>query len=313
MPSKMFYIMLCSTIIGILSGIFFPEQMLSLRWIDTVFIQLVKLIVIPLVFCATVSSIISMGSVKRLKIIWLYTLFYVLVSTSIAVLIGICLSNIFKPGSGMSPDVILLYTTPAQLKTVSLSSYFSSHISILFPADFINDEANFQVLPLALFSIIFGVACINVGKSTRTIRMLFIGLRNVFSKIILWLMYLTPIGLFVLLGSSIAEAYTKKFLMQSVRGVLVFICIFILGLLCQFLWQFAVIRYIAHRNPKKFLIHATTPMLTAFATASSLSALPMTLLVAKEERISKEVADFVLPFTSTINLAGTAMYEAVAT
>lgn len=312
MPNKMSYVMLLSTIIGILSGIFFPEKMLSLRWIDTLFIQLLTFIVTPLVFCVTVSAIISMGSVKRLKIIWLYTIVYVLISTSIAGCIGICLSNIFKPGADMSPDHILLYVTPTQLQTSSLSAYFSSHVSTLFPPGFRNDEANFQIFPLIIISIVFATACVSVGKSARPITLLFIGLRDVFSKIIVWLMYLMPIGLFVLLGSSIAEAYTKNALMQSVRGISVFIGIFAIGLLCQFLWQLAVIRYIVKRDPKKFLRNAVTPLLTAFATSNSLSALPMSLLFAKEENICKEVTDFVLPFASTINLAGTAMYEAIA-
>jgi Na+/H+-dicarboxylate symporter len=313
MPNKIFYIMLLSTIIGTFCGIFFPEQMLAIRWMDILFINLLKWIVIPLIFCAIVSSIISMGIVKRLKSIWFYTLFYVVISTSIAVFIGLILSNLFKPGMGMSSDVIFMNMPNTQFKMAS-SSYFLTYLATLFPPGLINigDEKKFYIMPLVIFSIVFAMACVSVGQSAEPIRTLFIALRNVFNKIIVWVMYLTPIGLFVLLGSSIAEGYTKNTLIHSIKGLGYFIAVVFIGLLCQFLWQLAVVKYIIRRNPKEFLKNATGAMLTAFATSSSLSTLPMTLLVAKEEKISTEVAGFVLPFASTINLAGTAMYEAIA-
>lgn len=315
MPQKMFYIMLLSVICGILCGIYFPEQMLSIRWIDTLFINLLKLIVIPLIFCAIVSAVITMGSVKRLKSIWLYTLLYVLVSAALAVLIGLTLSNFFKPGIGMSVNLLFLNESLEQLKTISISSYFFSHLATMFPPGLINvkDESTFYIMPLVLFSVVFAIACISVGKSAKPIMLLFIALRNVLNKIVIWVMYLTPVGLFVLLGSSIADGYVKNTLLQNFKGVCYFIVILVVGLFCQFLWQYAVIKYITKTNPKKFLKNASSAMLMAFATSSSLSTLPITLMAAKEEKISDEVSDFVLPFASTINLAGTAMYEAIAT
>ncbi len=315
MPNKIFYVMLLSTIFGILCGIFFPEQMLLIRWIDIIFINLLKLIVIPLVFCAIVSAIISMGSVKRLKSIWFYTLLYVLISVSIAVLIGLILSNVIKPGSGMSIGIITSNTDSVPFNTTAISSIVLSYLTNLFPHDFINisEDSNFYILPVVIFSVIFAIACISVGESAKPIKVLFIGLRNVFNKIIIWVMYLTPIGLFTLLGSSIAEGYIKNNLMQNITGYCYFIVVLFVGFFFQFLWQFAVIKYITQRNPKDFLKNARGAMLTAFATSSSVSTLPLILLAAKEEKISDEIADFVLPFTTTINLAGTAMYEAIAT
>lgn len=305
--------MILSTIFGIICGIIFPEQMLALHWVDTLFINLLKLIVIPLIFCSIVSAIISMASIKRLKSIWFYTLLYVLISASIAVSIGLILSNLIRPGSGMSSDIIHL-TSPSVHQTVVVSSYFLSYLGTFFPPELINihDESEFYIMPLIIFSILFAIACISVGKSAKPITSLFIALRNVFNKIIIWIMYLTPIGLFTLLGSSIAEGYTNQTLMQNMTGLCYFIIVVFLGLFCQFLWQFAVIKYITRRNPKEFLKNSTGSLLSAFATSSSLSTLPMTLLAAKEENISEEVSGFVMPFAATINLAGTAIYEAIA-
>jgi len=142
---------------------------------------------------------------------------------------------------------------------------------------------------------------------------LFNGLRDVFVKMIIWLMYLTPIGLFSLLGSAIAEASLQKRLMQSVKGMLLFIVVFMTGLALQCLWQYAIVRYIKGKKSNEFVRQASSPMLTAFVTSSSIATLPVALIAAKQLKLNDEVARFVLPFSTTINLAGTAMYEAVST
>ncbi len=309
MHNKIFYVMLLSTALGIIGGIFFPEQMLNIKWIDALFIGVLKLIVIPLVFSAVVSAVISMGSIKRLKSIWVYTLGYVLISTGFAVSIGLVFVNLFNPGEGVSATLITLHVSPSQLETlISSSSFFKT----LLPSSKINSASTFEIIPIILFSVIFGIACISVGETAKPLVALLIALRNVFSKIILWLMFLTPIGLFALLGSAIAEAYTRNILMESIHGLAIFIILFLFGLLCQFLWQYAVIKYLVKRNPRKFLTSSIKAMLVAFATSSSLATLPTTLIIAKEEQIDQDIADFVLPFTSTINLSATAMYEAVS-
>lgn len=315
MRNKMLYVMVFSTLVGILGGIFFPEHMRYVRWIDTLFINLLKLIVIPLAFFAIVSSIISMGSVKRLKSIWLYSLFYVIFSLSIAVIIGLILTNVMKPGIGMSSDIILLHPSSKILNETPVASISLSYLESLFPPNLINvyDESEFYILPVVLFSVFFAIACISVGKSADPIKGLIVAFRNVFNKLTIWLMYLTPLVMFALLGSSIAEGYSKNILMQNLTGLLYFMFVLVVGLLCQFMWQYAVVKYLIHRNPREFLRNATGAMFTAFITSSSLSTLPMTLLAAKEEKIRGEVADFVLPSATTINLTATAMYEAVAT
>ena len=141
----------------------------------------------------------------------------------------------------------------------------------------------------------------------------FNGLRNVFVKMITWLMYLTPAGLFSLLGSAIAEASLQNRLLESIKGMMLFIIIFLCGLFLQILWQLAVVQFVARKNSRQFIGSASNAMITAFATSSSMATLPVTLVVAKDQNISDEVSRFVLPLATTINLAGTAMYEAVST
>ncbi len=312
MHNKMLYWILLSIALGILGGIFFPEQILSVRWMGTLFINLLKLIALPLIFSSLISAITSIGNTQRLGSIGTYTIIYVLVNVSFAVVIGLILLNTFKPGVGLPPDLILANAGagggPAPTKALDFSSFLLS----LFPPNIIAAAANFEIMPIVFFSIVFSIACISIGETAKPVVQLFNGLRDIFIKMIIWLMYLTPIGLFSLLGSAIAEASLQKKLLTSVGGMLFFILIFLIGLALQWLLQLAVVVFMLRRKPKEFIQHAASPMLTAFVTSSSIATLPVTLISAKQQHISDEVARFVLPFSTTINLAGTAMYEAVS-
>jgi len=167
-------------------------------------------------------------------------------------------------------------------------------------------------MPIVFFSIIFALACIAVGQHARPVIEFFTGLRDVLVKMIIWLMYLTPVGLFSLLGAAIAEASLQHKLLESLKGMLLFIVIFLCGLLLQVLWQLLLIGILMRKNPKAFFQSATNALLTAFATSSSMATLPVTMLVAKKQGVNDDVSRFVLPLATTINLAGTAMYEAVS-
>jgi Na+/H+-dicarboxylate symporter len=306
--NKMFFSILLSIVLGIVFGIYRPNEMIAVSWIGTIFINSLKLIALPLIFCALVSAITSMGGVKRLGSIGVRTLCYVFASVSIAVVIGLVLLNIFQPGAGIPPDLILANATPSDFKPVA----FSSFLLTLFPPNIVAAAAQYEIMPIVLFSIIFAIACLTAGATAIPVIEFFAGMRNVLIKMIIWLMYLTPLGLFSLLGSAIAEASLQHKLLDSLRGLIVFVAIFLFGLFCHCLWQFALIKFIVRKSPTAFLKDSSNAILTAFATSSSMATLPVTLLVAKKQEINDDVARFVLPLATTINLAGTAMYEAVS-
>lgn len=304
----MFFLILLSIALGIAAGIVFPQEMVSLRWMGLVFINLLKLIVLPLIFCALVSAITSIGEMKRLGSIGVLTLGYVMLSVSVAVVIGLTLLNVFKPGVGVSAQLILANATPSDLQPVEFSSFLLS----LFPPNIVAAAAKYEIMPIVFFSIVFAFACVSVGKQARPVIDFFSGLRDVLIKMIVWLMYLTPIGLFSLLGAAIAEASLQHVLLQSLRGMVMFILIFLCGLLLQIMWQLLFVALLMRKKVKEFIRLASHALLTAFATSSSMATLPVTMLVAKQQEVDDDVARFVLPLATTINLAGTAMYEAVS-
>ncbi|OGT56550.1 MAG: hypothetical protein A3F14_03765 [Gammaproteobacteria bacterium RIFCSPHIGHO2_12_FULL_43_28] len=304
----MFPLILLSIALGIILGAAYPEQMIAIGWIGQLFINLLKLIVLPLIFSALVGAITSMGGLKRLSSVGIYTLGYVLLSVSIAVMIGLVLLNVFKPGIGIPPSLILANATPTDLKPMPLSAYLLT----LFPPNIVSAAAKYEIMPIVFFSIVFSIACLSVGKTANPVIDFFVGLRDVLIKMITWLMYLTPIGLFSLLGTAVAQAEIEHLLLKSLGSMLLFITIFLFGLTLQIAWQLALITLVAGKNPIKFMKSASNALITAFATSSSMATLPVTLLVAKEQNINEDVARFVLPLATTINLAGTAMYEAVS-
>lgn len=308
MKNSMFFWILVSIILGITFGIFFPNAMLNISWIGKVFINLLKLIVLPLIFCSLVSAITSLGSGGRLGIIGTYTMAFVFLSLSIAVMIGLVLLNIFHPGVGIPPELILANAHTATQPTM----VFSSFLLTLFPPNIIEAAAKYEIMPIVFFSIVFAIACLSVGPTAKPVIDFFVGMRNVLVKMIIWLMYLTPIGLFSLLGTAVAQAAIESKLLTSLGGLLLFVAIFLFGLFLQFLWQFIFIRFYLKKDPVLFLKDSTNALLTAFATSSSLATLPVTLMVAKKQEISEDVSRFVIPLATTINMAGTAMYEAVS-
>lgn len=308
MKNNMFFLILLSIFLGIALGIAFPQQMIELRWIGQVFINMLKLIVLPLIFCALVSAITSIGSFKRLGSIGILTLGYVLLSVGIAVTIGLTLLNVFKPGLHVTSQLILSNASPTDLKPMEFSSFLLS----LFPPNIIASAAKYEIMPIVFFSIVFAFACLSVGQLSKPVVDFFTALRDVLIKMIVWLMYLTPIGLLSLLGSAVGEASLQHLLLQSLRGMIVFILIFVAGLVFQILWQLVFLTVVLRKNPKEFVRVSSNALVTAFATSSSMATLPVTMLVAEKQKIDSGVARFVLPLATTINLAGTAMYEAVS-
>lgn len=308
MKNSMFFFILLSIALGILCGIYFPREVIALSWMGKIFINVLKLIALPLIFSALVTAITHIGNMKKLGTIGLYTLAYVLVSVSTAVVIGLTLLNIFHPGAGIPPSLILANATPTDLEPSALSTFLLS----LFPSNIVAAAAKYEIMPIVLFSIVFAIACLAVGKPAAPVVDFFAGLRNILIRMITWLMYLTPLGLFSLLGTAVAEAAIHHLLLKSLSGMIKFIMVFLGGLFLQALWQFIIVTVVARKKPGAFLSSSSGALITAFATSSSMVTLPVTLMVAREQKISDDVARFVLPLATTINLAGTAMYEAVS-
>src|SRR3990167_819272 len=135
---------LVSIALGIFCCVEFPKQMIEMQWVGQLFIIRLKLIVLPLIFCALVSAITSIGGMQRLSSIGIYPLGYVLLSVSIAVTIGLILLNVFKPGIGIPPSLILANATPADMTPMPFSRYMLT----LFPPNIVAAAAKYEIMPI---------------------------------------------------------------------------------------------------------------------------------------------------------------------
>ncbi len=304
-------LVMLGVVLGILFGIFFPEFMISIKWIGEVFFNLLKMLVLPLIFSALVSSIASMGGVKKLGSLGVYTLCYVLLSVCLAVGIGLLLFNLFNPGLGINPSLV---ASPADLLPsnnvkLSFEGYITSNI---FPPNILEAAVRFDVMPVVVFAILFSVACSACGDNAKNIVNLLGEVKNIFIKMITWVINLSPLGIFSLLGTGVAESVKQKHFVQDLYGLGIFVVVFLSGLVLQFSWQLLAVRLIARKAAFQFVRNTSYALATGFGTSSTLATLPISMDTVQKENIREDVNRFVLPFTSTINLGSTVMYEASA-
>ena len=303
-----FYLVFLGIFLGIFVGIRFPEDMLSLTWIGKLFLNLLKMLVLPLIMSALITAIATAGDVRKLGVMGFYTFGYIIFSAIMAVTIGGTLVNIFKPGENVSPHFVFLENSEVAKKSFDFSEFFVS----FFPSNIVEAAVKFEIMPIVFFSIFFGIGCIACGKEADHVVSFFRGLRTIMIKLISWVMHLTPLALFSLLGTAFAEATLQNRLAEDIKGLLMLILVLLLGFAIQILWQMVAIKLIARVKLTVYILKATGTLMTAFATSSSMATLPVAMVTAKEQGVRDDVARFVLPFATTINLSATVMYEAVA-
>lgn len=296
-------------LLGILCGIFFPRFMLSISVIGEVFFNMLKGLVIPLVVSAIITAIASIGSFKKLGAIGSYALGYALLSAAVAVSIGLFLFNVFKPGVGVDSSFVQTFSNNIEL-TKPLT--FSTFLTELIPANVIEAVVKFEIMPVVVFSVAFAIACISCGDEAKNIVNFFSHLRNVMVKLITWVIRLSPIGVFSLLGTAVAQSSAQHRLIQDFKALSMFVIVFMFGLALQFLWQLLAVKWLVKLEMRNYLKSASGALATAFGTSSSIATLPVSMLAAESVGVREDVNRFVLPLAATINLGATIMYEASA-
>ena len=295
-------------IVGGLVGSFLPELGIKLGFLGTLFINALKMIVIPLIVVSITLSIMKVGNLGSLGI---KTLIYYLITTGIAVFIGIVVVNIIHPGdggmalTGEMPDIVTS-KQGMSLVDVLLLKFISPNL--------FNAAEEFQILPLIVASILFGAAFAALGKESKVIVEVFTILDKAIMKIVHWIMIFTPIGIFSLIAERIGISGGGGAVMELAMELGKYVLSVVAGL---FIHGFIILPIIlilfAKKNPLEYVQNLGKALLTAFSTASSSATLPLTMEgVIDEAKVTPKVGRFVLPLGATINMDGTALYEAVA-
>jgi Na+/H+-dicarboxylate symporter len=276
--------------------------------IGTLFIDLLKMVMIPLVFCAIVTGIANLRRHRQVTVVWKTTLLFFATTTVIAVTIGLTASQLFKPGAGLHLEMFSHAMQQFESRQMSLPEFFTQFLHGVFMNPF-KALAEGNILAIVSYAVCLGIALVMGAERYPQLLALFEEGMGVCMQMISWIMRLAPWGIAALLFKLVATqdlslfASLTKF-MLVVTGTTVFHGMVVLPLLL-FLWT--------GKHQLWFLRQAREALLTAFATSSSNATMPVTLRCTTQNmQVKPEIAGFVVPLGATMNMDGTALYEAAA-
>ena len=269
-----------------------------------IFINLLKLMIVPLVFFSLVTGISSLGSLKSLGNITLKTIGLYLTTTAIAVSLSLLVGSIFRPGSGYSSDL--------SVSPDSLPEGQGTYETILgiFPSNIIQAMADNQMLAIVFFSIIFGLALNKTNHLTDNISKAFEKLNIVFMQLVIMIISFAPIGVFCLIGKFVISDGLNVF-QEAFMYVILLISVLILH---TFFTYSLMLKFFTNLSVVTFFKKMKDVAIFAFSTSSSAATIPVTLnTVENNLGVNKNVASFVVPVGATINMDGTAIMQGMAT
>jgi len=317
-------------LIGMALGVLFGYFMSTIdgggdfisNWIKpfgTIFINSLKLIAIPLILASLIKGVSDLKDISKLSSMGTITITTYLTTTVIAVSVGLLLVNIVKPGDSISEktrtELIGQYDSDAEKKRSAAAESKEAGplqpLVDLVPSNFVAAASdNKNMLQVIFFSILFGISMILIPPNkAKPIKDFFDSFNEVVLKIIDIIMMFAPYGVFGLLAALIVEAPNADLL----KSLLMYSVTLLLGLLLMIIIYLLIVKLLTGRNPISFLKAILPAQLVAFSTSSSAATLPVTMdRVQNHLKIEKEVSSFVLPIGATINMDGTAVYQAVA-
>ncbi len=324
--------------IGLVAGAVFGQFVLfgnmgeepNLHWTkqagDLLLIRPLFLLIIPLVFVSVVVGMTSIGDPTKLGVVGSSTVLYYLVTMLIACCIGAVLVTSFRPGD--LPD-----ETRAELVGKAEQEYVQSSIARnievaeqegqdrlggawlnilrqIIPRNIVQEMGEGRTLGVIAFAIIFGLALAAGGEQTKPVVRVFDGLFAAVMRLVLWVIWLCPIGVFLLVAWTVGKIGVAELVGPLAKYILLVIA----GLSIHgFIVLPTVLFLFTRKNPYRYMWHMRRALMTAFGTDSSAATLPVTIESAEGEGgCSKRAANFVLPLGATVNMDGTALYEAVA-
>ena len=285
-----------------------------------IFLRLLTMMVVPLVVASVMSGIIGLGDIRKLGRPGAFTVAYYLTTTVMAVLVGMVMVNAIQPGVGTVDQATLDALAAegegiaAAQRDATLGAILRNLLLTLFTDNLVASAAETNLRPLIVFSVIFAGMLTTMGARVAAINQMIVQVNEALLSFILLLMNLAPIGIFCLVTARFGAAQAEGNLLDVLRQTGAYFTTVLAGLavhafvtLPLLLWVFT------RRNPFRFMYQMSQALLTAFSTASSTATLPVTMECAVSKAgVSKRSTEFVLPLGATINMDGTALYEAVA-
>ena len=263
------------------------------------FIKLMKMLVVPLVFCSLVCGSMSIGDTKKLGTVGARTLIFYLATTALAVTLEL---------SGVGLDMSTIKTNAASVETMKATSLTDTLLNII-PDNPINSLASGEMLQIIVFALIIGVILAKLGERAETVANFFSQFNDIMMEMTMMIMALAPIGVFCLISRTFANIGFSAFvpLAKYMIGVLL-----ALAIQCFGVYQI-LLKIFTGLNPIKFIKKFFPVMAFAFSTATSNATIPMSIdTLSKKVGVSKKISSFTIPLGATINMDGTSIMQGVA-
>ncbi len=292
--------------LGIIAGLIFMAlgkadwSVAYVKPFGTIFLNLIKFIVVPIVLCSIISGVISMKDIRKVGSIGWKTVVYYMCTTAFAVVIGLIFANIFKGGFQT------LSTADLEYEVATSVSFMDTFVNI-FPSNIIKPMADANMLQVIVTALFFGFGIILAGEKGEPLAKVINSLTDVSMIIMDLILKLSPVGVFCLITPVVAENGPK--ILGSLAMVL--LVAYICYIVHMALVYSATVKGFAGLSPIAFFKGMAPAMIMAFSSASSVGTLPINLECSQKLGAKKDVASFVLPLGATINMDGTAIYQGV--
>ncbi len=304
-------IILAALVLAFALGIGFPHLFKPLEFISSTFINLLKLCALPIVLTSLIVTIGGLQQLHELKKVARNSVIYIVLTEIAAVTIGLVVFNLVDISGNINASSLL---SGAHYSESTSTAIDPSHIfNYIFSANIFQSLVNFDVLPVVAFSIMFGISCALHQEKARPILQVMTSTREMFLVLLNGVMYLAPLAIFVLIGTSVSDSYMSGALGANLVGLLKFVGLFFVALFIHFLWQILLVTALyRHLGVRRILRECLPIFTTAFISSSSLATLPLALEKALELGGKKKVVNFMLPICASMNFASGMMYEMAA-
>lgn len=284
------------------------QGLYAAKLVATVFIDLLRMILIPLVFTSIVVGVANLRSHQQMNQVWQRTLIFFFSTMAIAIILGLTAANLLQPGAGLEIAMFQDAMQAFKVTQMSVTDFFAHFLHSLFQNPFAA-LAQGNVLAVVIFALLLGIALVAGGERYRNIHVLMQEFLELILMLVGWIMHLAPLGIMALLLQLVASQdigllSTLIRFMAIVLGITLLHGVVVLPL---------ILYLTTGMTPVTFWSGAREALITAFATSSSAATLPVTLRCAEQHlHVKRDIAGFVIPLGATVNMDGTALYEAIA-
>ncbi len=289
-------------LLGMATGIALGEDAVYLKPLGTLFVNIIKMLIVPLVFCSLIVGITSMQDTQKMGRIGVKSFVFYLLTTSVAISIGLILGYLFQPGAGLA----LSPSTMAPVVPAEAPSFIDTLVAIV-PTNPVAALAEGQILQVIVFAVALGISLVLIGDHGRPAVAFFESMAEAMFKLTDLVMRLAPYGVFALMAW-VAGSYGLTVLLPLMKVVL---AVYVGCAFHIFGFYGLLLSLLVRMSPIRFFKQISEAMMVAFTTSSSAGSLPVSMKCASQLGINKRISSFVLPLGTTINMDGTALYQGV--